>query len=174
MTIHLVTGNIVNQQADVIVNAANSSLLGGSGVDGAIHGAGGPAILAECKQIRSTTHPNGLPTGQAVATTAGELSAHWVVHTVGPIYGRGSREQLADAYTNSLRCAAELGARSIVFPLLSAGAYGWPIPDAARCALECLAAAEAEFDEISLVVFSSELARIVLEQAGELGIALAE
>ncbi len=92
---------------------------------------------------------------------------------MGPIYGRGSREQLADAYTYSLRCAADLGASSIVFPLLSAGAYGWPIPDAARCALECLATAETEFDEISLVVFSSELARIVREQAEGIGMAFA-
>ncbi len=172
MKLRLVTGNIVSQQAEVIVNAANSSLLGGSGVDGAIHAAGGPAILAECRKIRATTLPKGLPTGQAVATTAGDLPARWVVHTVGPIYQQGTRQQLCAAYTNSLLCAAELGARTIAFPLLSAGAYGWPKADAARCALECLADPPADFDVVSLVVFTPELAAVVRAQAEDLGVAL--
>ncbi len=172
MTLRLVTGNIVTQQAEVIVNAANSSLLGGGGVDGAIHAAGGPVILAECRKIRATTHHKGLPTGQAVATTAGDLPARWVVHTVGPIYRQGTRQQLCDAYTNSLQCAAELGARTIAFPLLSAGAYSWPIADAARCALESLASPPADFDVISLMVFTPELAEVVRAQAEDLGVTL--
>ncbi len=172
MKLRLITGNIVTQQAEVIVNAANSSLLGGGGVDGAIHAAGGPAILAECRRLRATTYPKGLPTGQAVATTAGDLPARWVVHTVGPIYQQGTRQQLCDAYTNSLHCATELGARTIAFPLLSAGAYGWPIADAARCALESLASPPAAFDVVSLVVFTPELAEVVRAQAEDLGVAL--
>jgi O-acetyl-ADP-ribose deacetylase (regulator of RNase III) len=124
MALQVVLGDITEQHVDAIVNAANSSLLGGGGVDGAIHSRGGPAILAECRELRATRYPNGLPVGQAVATTAGELPARWVIHTVGPIHGRGEVAALQSCYTESLRLADELGATSI------AGAYGWPVDEA--------------------------------------------
>jgi O-acetyl-ADP-ribose deacetylase len=141
MQLVLVQGDITEQRADAIVNAANSSLLGGGGVDGAIHKRGGKAILAECRQLRDTAYPDGLPAGQAVATTAGKLNATWVIHTVGPIYRRGGAETLRSCYTSSLRVAAELGATSIAFPLISAGAFGWPTDDAIRQAVAAIAAA---------------------------------
>jgi O-acetyl-ADP-ribose deacetylase len=139
--LELVQGDITRQDVDAIVNAANSSLLGGGGVDGAIHRRGGPAILAECRRLRATTYPDGLPPGQAVATTAGDLPARWVIHTVGPIYGQGDAETLRSCYRSSLAVAAELGARSVAFPLISAGAYGWPVDDAIRQALDTIVAA---------------------------------
>ena len=137
MQITLVQGDITRQQADAIVNAANSSLLGGGGVDGAIHRHGGPEILAACRELRAGAYPDGLPTGQAVATTAGRLPATWVIHTVGPVYSaREDRSALlASCYTESLRVAAELGARTIAFPAVSTGIYGWPAADAARIAV---------------------------------------
>jgi O-acetyl-ADP-ribose deacetylase (regulator of RNase III) len=145
MRITLVQGDITRQQVDVIVNAANSSLLGGGGVDGAIHHNGGPEILAACRGLRAEAYPDGLPAGQAAATTAGRLPATWVIHTVGPVYS--SREDrsalLASCYTESLRVAAELGARTIAFPAVSAGIYGWPADDAARIAVTTVHAATA-------------------------------
>jgi O-acetyl-ADP-ribose deacetylase len=137
MQITLVQGDITRQQADAIVNAANSSLLGGGGVDGAIHRRGGPEILAACRELRAGAYPDGLPVGRAVATTAGQLPATWVIHTVGPVYSaREDRSALlASCYTESLRVAAELGARTIAFPAVSAGIYGWPAADAARIAV---------------------------------------
>lgn len=141
MLLELVEGDITDQRVDAIVNAANSSLLGGGGVDGAIHRRGGPAILAECRALRAERYPDGLPVGEAVATTAGDLPARWVIHTVGPIHGRGDAEQLRSCYSVSLRVAAELGATSIAFPLISAGAYGWPLDDALRQAIETIRAA---------------------------------
>jgi O-acetyl-ADP-ribose deacetylase (regulator of RNase III) len=140
--LQLVQGDITAQQVDVIVNAANSSLLGGGGVDGAIHRRGGPAILGECRRLRETTHPDGLPPGQAVATTAGELPARWVIHTVGPVYGRGNADTLRSCYRSSLDLAASLRAATIAFPLISAGAYGWPIDDAIKQAVDTITAAE--------------------------------
>lgn len=140
MEIELVEGDITTQRVDAIVNAANSSLLGGGGVDGAIHRRGGPAILAECRRLRETRYPQGLPTGQAVATTAGDLSARWVIHTVGPVWSRREDRSplLRACYANSLRVADELGAATIAFPLISAGVYGWPVDDAVRQALTVL------------------------------------
>jgi O-acetyl-ADP-ribose deacetylase len=137
MRITLVQGDITRQQADAIVNAANSSLLGGGGVDGAIHRNGGPGILAACRALRAGAYPDGLPAGQAVATTAGRLPATWVIHTVGPVYSpREDRSAvLASCYTESLRVAAELGVRTIAFPAVSAGIFGWPADDAARIAV---------------------------------------
>lgn len=171
MKIVLVHGDITEQRVDAIVNAANSSLLGGSGVDGAIHRRGGPAILAECRALRDSRYPDGLPTGQAVATTAGDLPARWVIHTVGPIWSAGVDQShlLRDCYANSLRVAAELGADSIAYPLISAGAYGWPVEDAVRQALTVLLAAEpAGVTEARLVLFrpdTLDLAeRILAEQ----------
>src|SRR3954462_4737054 len=116
--IELVVGDITEQEVDAIVNAANPSLLGGGGVDGAIHRAGGPAILEECRRLRSTTLPDGLPTGDAVATTAGNLPARWVIHTVGPVWAKtiDHTDQLESCYRRSLAVADELGARRVTFP----------------------------------------------------------
>ncbi|MEO9015258.1 MAG: O-acetyl-ADP-ribose deacetylase [Terrimesophilobacter sp.] len=138
--IEAVRGDITTQHVDAIVNAANSWLLGGGGVDGAIHSAGGPAILDACRELRRTTLPNGLPTGAAVATTAGRLPATHVIHTVGPVWSaREDRSRLlASAYRESLLVAEDLGATSIAFPAVSAGVYGWPMEDAARIAVDTL------------------------------------
>ena len=142
MRLELVLGDITDQQVDAVVNAANSSLLGGSGVDGAIHRRGGPEILRACRQLRAGAYPNGLPAGQAVATTAGLLPATWVIHTVGPVYSEDEdRSQvLRSCYRESLRVAADLGARSIAFPLISAGAYRWPVREAIELAIDELRA----------------------------------
>jgi O-acetyl-ADP-ribose deacetylase (regulator of RNase III) len=154
-TITLVRGDITRQTADAIVNAANSSLLGGGGVDGAIHRRGGPAILADCRKLRASHYGKGLATGKAVATTAGELDAQWVIHTVGPVYSREEdrSEQLASCYRESLRVADELGARTVAFPAVSAGIYGWPMDDAARIAVETVRAAETSVEEVTFVLF---------------------
>jgi O-acetyl-ADP-ribose deacetylase (regulator of RNase III) len=143
MRIALVRGDITAERVDAIVNAANSALLGGGGVDGAIHRAGGPEILAECRALRAATYPTGLPTGQAVATTAGRLPARWVIHTVGPVWhATEDRSALLRAcYANSLAVADSLGAGSVAFPLISAGLFGWPQEDAVRQALTALGAA---------------------------------
>ena len=130
-------GDITQEGVDAIVNAANPTLLGGGGVDGAIHRAGGPAILAQCRKIRETHHPEGLPVGQAVITTAGRLRARYVIHTVGPIYGsNGGRdaELLAACYENSIAIASQHQLVSIAFPSISTGAYGYPKAEAARVA----------------------------------------
>ncbi|MEU7803441.1 O-acetyl-ADP-ribose deacetylase [Micromonospora arborensis] len=159
MEITLVEGDITTQQVDAIVNAANSSLLGGGGVDGAIHRRGGPAILAECRALRASHYGKGLPTGQAVATTAGELPARWVIHTVGPVWSATEDRSalLRDCYANSLRVADELGAITVAFPLISAGIYGWPLDDAVRQALSVLrAATPASVTEARLVLFGAD------------------
>ncbi|HEU0088194.1 MAG TPA: O-acetyl-ADP-ribose deacetylase [Pseudonocardiaceae bacterium] len=152
----LVPGDITEQQVDAVVNAANSSLLGGGGVDGAIHRRGGPAILAECRALRAGRYRQGLPTGQAVATTAGELPARWVIHTVGPVYAAAEdrSELLASCYRESLRVADELGARTVAFPAVSAGIYGWPLDAAARIALGTVATAQTAVREARFVLFS--------------------
>jgi O-acetyl-ADP-ribose deacetylase len=156
MRLELIHGDITEQQVDAIVNAANSSLLGGGGVDGAIHRRGGPAVLAECRQLRADTLPGGLPAGRAVATTAGDLPARWVIHTVGPVYGQGDVETLRSCYRESLRLAADLGAESIAFPLISAGIYGWPADDAITQAVQVIDAA-GNSGLARLVLFSAEL-----------------
>ncbi|WP_329335740.1 O-acetyl-ADP-ribose deacetylase [Streptomyces sp. NBC_01352] len=166
-TITLVQGDITRQSADAIVNAANSSLLGGGGVDGAIHRRGGPSILADCRKLRAslphsrlrssggTPIGKGLATGQAVATTAGELDARWVIHTVGPVFSSSEdrSELLASCYRESLRVADELGARTVAFPAVSAGIYGWPMDDAARIAVETVRATDTAVEEIRFVLF---------------------
>ncbi len=154
-TITLVQGDITRQTADAIVNAANSSLLGGGGVDGAIHRRGGPAILEDCRRLRASHYGKGLPTGQAVATTAGELDARWVIHTVGPVYSREEDRsaQLASCYRESLRVADELGARTVAFPAVSAGIFGWPMDDAARIAVETVRATPSAVEEVAFVLF---------------------
>jgi O-acetyl-ADP-ribose deacetylase (regulator of RNase III) len=132
--VRVLTGDITLQEVDAIVNAANSSLLGGGGVDGAIHRAGGPQIIEQCRQIRKTLHPNGLPAGEAVITAAGELPAQFVIHTVGPIYGRhDGRESalLASCYRNSMNLALKYSLSSIAFPAISTGAFGYPREEAA-------------------------------------------
>jgi len=156
--IELVEGDIPAQQVDAIVNAANSSLLGGGGVDGAIHRKGGPEILAECRALRESRYPEGLSAGDAVATTAGRLPARWVVHTVGPVWSaREDRSAtLRSCYTRSLVVADELGAETAAFPLISSGVFGWPLDDAVRQALTALRGAEAGLAEARLVLFGRE------------------
>jgi O-acetyl-ADP-ribose deacetylase (regulator of RNase III) len=159
--IEFVRGDITEQHVDAVVNAANSSLLGGGGVDGAIHRRGGPEILAECKRIRTDHHPRGLPTGQAVATTAGRLPARWVIHTVGPVWSkRDDRSALLEScYRESLRVADELGAVSVAFPAVSAGVYGWPMDDAARIAVETVRAADTTVALVRFVLFGDDAYR---------------
>ncbi|WP_225101613.1 O-acetyl-ADP-ribose deacetylase [Streptomyces sp. CoH27] len=154
-TITLVQGDITRQSADAIVNAANSSLLGGGGVDGAIHRSGGPAILAECRALRASRYGKGLPTGQAVATTAGDLDARWVIHTVGPVYQASGSDPapLASCYRESLRVADELGARTVAFPAISTGVYRWPMDDAARIAVETVRSTPTAVEEVRFVLF---------------------
>jgi O-acetyl-ADP-ribose deacetylase len=137
MRIEAVLGDITEEDVDVVVNAANSSLLGGGGVDGAIHAAAGPALLAECRELRRTTLPQGLPVGDAVATGAGRMRARWVVHTVGPNRHAGQTDPalLASCFTRSLDVAAGVGARSVAFPAVSAGVYGWDVREVARIAV---------------------------------------
>jgi O-acetyl-ADP-ribose deacetylase len=152
----LVRGDITEQEVDAILNAANSSLLSGGGVDGAIHRTGGPAILAECRRLRAERFPDGLPTGQAVATTAGRLKARWIIHTVGPVYTRsdGTRsEQLASCHRESLRLADELGAETVAFPAISTGVYGYPVDEAAPVAVRTVASAETDVREVRFVLF---------------------
>ena len=159
----VVTGDITTLEVDVVVNAANSRLLGGGGVDGAIHRAGGPEVLAECRRLRETTLPDGLPAGEAVATTAGRMPARWVVHTVGPRYSttEDRAATLRSAYTRSLAVAAELGARSVAFPLVSAGVYGWPLDDAVTQAVTAIRGSEAGIDDVVLVAFSPDAERVL-------------
>ena len=153
--IRFVQGDITEQEADAIVNAANHSLLGGGGVDGAIHRRGGPEILAECRRLRETRFPDGLPTGEAVATTAGRLPARWVIHTVGPTYAKTKDKShlLAACFRNSLAVADELGAASVAFPAISTGVYHWPVDDAARIAVETVRATSTEVREVIFVLF---------------------
>ncbi|WP_330260113.1 O-acetyl-ADP-ribose deacetylase [Streptomyces murinus] len=164
----LVQGDITHQSADAIVNAANSSLLGGGGVDGAIHRRGGPEILAECRALRAARYGRGLPTGQAVATTAGRLDARWVIHTVGPVFSEDEdrSELLASCYRESLGVADALGARTLAFPAISTGVYRWPMADAARIALETVRSAETAVEEIRFVLFDTLAYEVFARQIG--------
>ena len=155
----LVLGDITEQDVDAVVNAANSGLLGGGGVDGAIHRRGGAAILAECKALRAGPWPDGLPAGEAAATTAGNLPARWVIHTVGPVYAKSQDRSatLASAYRRSLEVAEELGARTVAFPAVSAGIYGWPLDSAAEIAVATVRAHDAHaVEEVRFVLFGRE------------------
>lgn len=154
----VVQGDITEQRTDAVVNAANSSLLGGGGVDGAIHRAGGPAILEECRELRASHYGGGLPTGGAVATTAGRLPARWVIHTVGPVWSAGEDRSglLASCYRESLRVAVELGARTVAFPAVSTGVYRWPLADAARIAVRTVREEAGDLDEVRFVLFGPE------------------
>ncbi len=158
MKIVLVEGDITEQRVDAIVNAANSSLMGGGGVDGAIHRRGGPEILEECRALRASRYGRGLPTGQAVATTAGRLPARWVIHTVGPVHSRSEDRShlLASCYRESLVVADALGAGTVAFPAISTGIYRWPIEDAARIAITAIRqAAPTVVEEVRFVLFST-------------------
>lgn len=160
--LRLVQGDITEQATDAIVNAANPSLMGGGGVDGAIHRKGGPSILEECKKIRATEWPDGLPTGKAVITSGGKLKARYVIHTVGPVWrggNRGESKLLADAYRNSLSLATAKGLRTVAFPSISTGAYGYPIREASRTALRTIKEfleKEDKLNEVALVLFSQQ------------------
>lgn len=153
--IAVVRGDITDQDVDAVVNAANSSLMGGGGVDGAIHRRGGPAILEECKRLRAERYPDGLPTGEAVATTAGDLPARWVIHTVGPVYAKSEDRSglLASCHTASLRVADELGARIVAFPAISTGVYGYPLEEAAPVAVGAVRGAGTGVREVRFVLF---------------------
>jgi O-acetyl-ADP-ribose deacetylase len=154
----LLEGDLTTQSVDAIVNAANRSLMGGGGVDGAIHRAGGPSILAGCEEIRRTTFPDGLPTGRAVATGGGDLPARWVIHTVGPVYAASPDPagELAACHMESLRIADELGARTIAFPAISTGVFGYPVEEAAGVAIGAVRGAETEVQEVRFVLFGRE------------------
>lgn len=172
--ITLVLGDITEQDTDAIVNAANPSLMGGGGVDGTIHRKGGEAILEECKAIRKTLYPEGLPTGKAVATTAGKLKAKKVIHTVGPIWSGGNNrepELLADAYKNSLALAQKMGLKTTAFPSISTGAYGYPVEKASRVAVKSVVdflKKNEGIKEVRLVLHSAYDLRIYEEALKEL------
>jgi O-acetyl-ADP-ribose deacetylase len=163
MRIEAARGDITTQQVDAIVNAANSSLLGGGGVDGAIHRAAGPDLLRECLLLRETTLRGGLPVGQAVATGAGRLPSRWVIHTVGPDAHRGQTDPalLSDCFTNSLAVADDLGARSMAFPAISAGVFGWDPAVVAQVAIAAVhdhaANHGTDVDLVRFVLFSDEV-----------------
>jgi O-acetyl-ADP-ribose deacetylase (regulator of RNase III) len=155
-TLQLVRGDITDVEADAIVNAANSSLLGGGGVDGAIHRKGGPKILEECRRIRDTQWPDGLPTGKAVITSGGNLKAKHVIHTVGPVWLGGfhvEAELLKQAYRNSLKLAVANGLKTVAFPSISTGAYGYPIEEASRVAVGTVKNFLEKEDKLEKVIF---------------------
>jgi O-acetyl-ADP-ribose deacetylase (regulator of RNase III) len=169
--ITLVRGDITEQEVDAVVNAANSSLLGGGGVDGAIHRRGGSAILDECRRLRSERYPEGLPPGQAVATTAGDLPARWVIHTVGPVYSKSEDRSglLASCHTESLREADELGARTVAFPAISTGVYRYPVEEAAEVAVGAVATADTRVEEVRFVLFDQQSYDAFERALGEAG-----
>ncbi|MEM2319246.1 MAG: O-acetyl-ADP-ribose deacetylase [Candidatus Bathyarchaeia archaeon] len=172
--VRIVQGDITEMETDAIVNAANPSLMGGGGVDGAIHRKGGPKILEECKRIRATEWPDGLPTGKAVITTGGNLKAKYVIHTVGPIWrggGSGEPELLEEAYRNSLELAVSRGLKTIAFPSISTGAYGYPIEKACRVALSTVKEfleKKDKLDEVVLVLFSKRDFEVYREAAKQI------
>jgi O-acetyl-ADP-ribose deacetylase len=153
-----IQGDITDQQVDVVVNAANGSLMGGGGVDGAIHRRGGPAILEECRRVRRRDYPDGLPTGLAVATTAGRLKARWVIHTVGPVYSKATdaSQLLASCHIESLKLAEELGAADIAFPAISTGVYGYPMEEAAEVAMQSVGSSASNIDQVRFVLLGAD------------------
>jgi len=172
--IRLVQGDITDQDADAVVNAANPSLMGGGGVDGAIHRRGGPAILEECKRIRQKEWPGGLAAGKAVITTGGSMKARHVIHTVGPVWSGGRSGEpaaLAECYSNSLRIAAQNGLRSVAFPSISTGAYGYPVREASRVALKAVKSyveSEGTPGEVAFVLYSENDFKTYMEALEEL------
>lgn len=165
VTLKVVQGDITRQDVDAVVNAANNAMRGGGGVDGAIHRAGEPSVLDDC--IRR--FPDGLATGDAGWTAAGDMAAKWVIHTVGPNHAAGQRDrsQLASCYRRALEVADELGARSVAFPLISAGIYGWPKDDAILAAVDTIRSAETDVDEVRLVAFDRQTYEQIQDIAGE-------
>lgn len=163
-TLRVLQGDITTVAVDAVVNAASSAMRGGGGVDGAIHAAGGPTILAECIE----RFPDGLPTGEAGWTTAGDLPARWVIHTVGPNHRAGQRDRdlLESCYRRSLEVADELGARSVAFPLVSAGIYGWPKGDAVACAVETIRGTPTQVEDVAIVVLDEPTAQMVRAELG--------
>lgn len=163
-TLRVLQGDITTVAVDAVVNAASSAMRGGGGVDGAIHAAGGPTILAECIE----RFPDGLPTGQAGWTTAGDLPARWVIHTVGPNHRAGQRDRalLESCYRRSLEVADELGVRSVAFPLVSAGIYGWPKGDAVACAVETIRGTPTQVEDVTIVVLDEPTAQMVRAELG--------
>ena len=151
MRLEVVQGDITEQQVDAVVNAANRAMRGGGGVDGAIHRAGGPRVLEDCRR----RFPHGLGTGEAGWTTAGDLAATWVIHVVGPDFTAGERDRslLVSCYANALLVADELGARTVAFPLVSAGIYGWPKDDAIAAAVDTLRSTATQVEEARIVAF---------------------
>ncbi len=172
----VLTGDITLTDAEALVNAANGSLMGGGGVDGAVHRRGGPSILEECRKIRKTRYPDGLPSGEAVLTRAGDMKALWVIHTVGPVWQGGTSgedETLKRAYENSLKLASETGCRTVAFPAISTGVYGFPKPRAARIAF----AAVRDFlsshplpERVDLVFYHEDETEIFLKAVGDLNV----
>ena len=160
--VYLVQGDITDMETDAVVNAANSSLMGGGGVDGAIHRRGGPSILEQCKRLRAREWPGGLPTGKAAVTTGGNLKAKYIIHTVGPVWrggNQGEPELLAEAYRNSLKLAVSKGLKTVAFPSISTGAYGYPIEQASRIALATVKdflEREDNLDRVVFVLFSRD------------------
>lgn len=167
--VRIKVGDITKEDVDAIVNAANGTLMGGGGVDGAIHRAGGPAILDACKEIRRARYPDGLPTGQAVITTAGKMTARHVIHTVGPVYGSGGKDKaalLAACYRNSLLLARENRLSSLAFPAISTGVYGYPLSEAATVssrAIEQFLSSDPSLKEVRLVFFGVGDAEVFLK-----------
>jgi O-acetyl-ADP-ribose deacetylase len=160
--INLFEGDITTQEVDAVVNAANSRMRGGGGVDGAIHRAGGPAVLEDCER----RFPDGLATGDAGWTTAGEMPARWVIHVVGPNYraGQTDRSLLTSCYARALEVADELGARTVAFPLVSAGIYGWPLDDAVDAAVSTLQGSPTQVEEARIVAFGDETADAIRQR----------
>ena len=169
-SIEAVEGDITTQPLDAIVNAANSSLLGGGGVDGAIHRAAGPHLLEQCRELRRTAYPHGLPVGEAVATGAGDLPSRWVIHTVGPNRHAGQTDPalLASCFETSMREAVRVGARSVAFPAVSAGVYGWSSVDVARIAVATVRASPhlADLDLVRFVLFSPATHQVFVDALG--------
>ena len=167
VTITFVKGDITEQDVDAIVNAANSQLAGGSGVDGAIHSKGGPSIMDECRKLRATTYRGGLPVGRAVATTAGDLAARHVIHTVGPMFNpkENRAHLLALCHKESLRVADDLECTTVAFPAISTGVYGYPVHLAAPIAVGAVQAAKTKVEEVRFVLFDDEAYTVFSRQA---------
>ena len=163
--LELVEGDLTLQDTDALVNAANASLLGGGGVDGAIHAAGGPALLEECRRLRTERYPAGVPTGHAVATTGGALRARWIIHAVGPVYASSPdpAAELASCYAASLAVADEIGARSVAFPAISTGAFGYPLYEGARVALRAVRSAQTGVERVKFVLFGDDAHAVFVE-----------
>ncbi|NHD15752.1 MULTISPECIES: O-acetyl-ADP-ribose deacetylase [Actinopolyspora] len=169
MRIEAERGDITQQHVDAVVNAANSTLLGGGGVDGAIHRRGGREILEACEQLRAGDYPDGLPVGAAVATTAGRLPARWVIHTVGPVYSPSEDRShaLASCHSAALRVAEELGARSVAFPAISTGVYGYPAEEAAGIAARTVRTADSAVETVRFVLFDEHTRALFAAEIGQ-------